>query len=298
MVRASEELRTTKLVVGRAAGSLMRLSTSSRGGVAKAYDRIAAEYEDHWSRHVVVPQRRLTALFELEAGQHVLDLACGTGVDTCAMGHEIAGGRMVAVDCSEAMLRALAERADADGLSVEALHASVEDYLELATPESFDAVSLRFALAYFDWKRALPKLARLVRRGGRLGVLTSVATSARAAQDAYAKLARRFALPHVRTNVPEHRAALEETLARHGLFTVHAFDHTIHLEFADGKELARWLLESGYAAHPLLSNAPRGVVAWFVERFVIEIERDHAARGGGALIPLPIELVGMVAERI
>src|SRR5579871_6423644 len=62
------------------------------------------------------------ALLELRPGQHVLDVGCGTGEDARAMAQLVApGGRVVAVDGSQAMIAAARQRTEGCSVPV-ALH--------------------------------------------------------------------------------------------------------------------------------------------------------------------------------
>src|SRR5204862_4150472 len=115
-----------------------------------------------------------TAELDLRRGDRVADLACGTGVYTLEMARLSDPGEVVAVDNSEGMLAAARERLENEGYPVSLVHARAEDFIARTPPSSFDVVSLRFALAYIDWREVLPMVGRLLRPGGRVGVLTSV----------------------------------------------------------------------------------------------------------------------------
>ena len=138
---------------------------------------MADGYDELWSRHVVQPNERLTRELALARGERLADLACGTGLYTVDMARRVAPGEVVAVDYSEGMLAAARERAEGEGLSLRLVHAKAEDFVAGAQGESFDVISCRFALAYVDWRDVLPRMGRLLRRGGRVGLLTSISNS-------------------------------------------------------------------------------------------------------------------------
>src|SRR2546428_10860052 len=75
-------------------------------------------------------------------------------------------GEVVGVDYSEGMLATARERAEAEGLSLTLVHARAEEFIATAPARSLDAVSLRFALAYLDWRGGLPPLRRTPRARG------------------------------------------------------------------------------------------------------------------------------------
>ena len=141
------------------------------------YDRVAEAYDDLWSPKVVRPNARLTEALLIKPGDRIADLACGTGVYTLEMAAVAAPGEVVAVDYSEGMLAEARTRAEAAGLKLSLVHARAEEFIAQSEPGTFDVVSLRFVLAYIDWQEVLPRTGRLLRKGGRVGVLTSVKSS-------------------------------------------------------------------------------------------------------------------------
>jgi len=126
---------------------------------------------------VAGPNARLTADLALSPGDRVADLACGTGVYTLEMARLTDPGEVVAVDYSEGMLAAARERLEDEGYPVSLVHARAEDFIAHTPPASFDVVSMRFVLAYIDWREVLPRTGRMLRPGGRVGVLTSMNSS-------------------------------------------------------------------------------------------------------------------------
>jgi demethylmenaquinone methyltransferase / 2-methoxy-6-polyprenyl-1,4-benzoquinol methylase len=135
--------------------------------VRTMFDRIAPVYDlmnrvmtagldGHW--------RRLTARSVVRPEDRVLDACCGTG--DLALADERAGGRVVGLDFSERML----ERARRKSASVEWVRG---DLLELPFEDaSFDAATVGFGVRNVaDLERSLRELRRVLRPGGRLGIL-------------------------------------------------------------------------------------------------------------------------------
>ena len=108
--------------------------------------------------------RRRTAEAVVGPGDRVLDACCGTG--DLALADERAGGTVTGLDFSERML----ERACRKSASVEWVQG---DALALPFPDgSFDAVTVGFGVRnVVDLERGLAELRRVLRSGGRLGVL-------------------------------------------------------------------------------------------------------------------------------
>ena len=108
--------------------------------------------------------RRLTAEAVVRAGDRVLDACCGTG--DLALAAARAGGRVTGLDFSERMLeRARRKSPELEWVQGDVLALPFED-------GSFDAATVGFGIRNVDdLERGLRELARVLRPGGRLGVL-------------------------------------------------------------------------------------------------------------------------------
>jgi ubiquinone/menaquinone biosynthesis C-methylase UbiE len=136
--------------------------------VAAAYDAVAAGYddlvrEDFWMRE------RLWAhyLGVFGEGARVLDVACGTGLDTLHLA--ALGRRMTGVDASPGMVAELRRKAAARGLA-KRLDVRVEDAacLDGWSAASFDGILSSFAgVNTVDLPRFAAAAARLLRPRGR-----------------------------------------------------------------------------------------------------------------------------------
>lgn len=108
--------------------------------------------------------RRLTAEAVVQPAESVLDACCGTG--DLAIAAERAGGRVTGLDFSERML----ERARDKSRTIEWVRG---DITAMPFPDgSFDAATIGFGIRNVpDLEDALRELARVLRPGGRLGIL-------------------------------------------------------------------------------------------------------------------------------
>ena len=135
--------------------------------VRRMFDRIAPVY-DAMNRTMTAGLdrrwRRLTAEATVRPGDEVLDACCGTG--DLAIAASRAGGKVTGLDFSPAML--VRARRKAPGLEW------IEGDL-LALPfaaASFDSATVGFGVRNVeDLGRAIEELRRVLRPGGRLGVL-------------------------------------------------------------------------------------------------------------------------------
>jgi demethylmenaquinone methyltransferase / 2-methoxy-6-polyprenyl-1,4-benzoquinol methylase len=136
-------------------------------GVRTMFDRIAPVY-DAMNRTMTAGLdqrwRRLTAEAVVRPGDRVLDACCGTG--DLAVAAARAGGTVSGLDFSEQMLM----RARRKAPELEWLRG---DLLGLPFPDdSFDAATVGFGVRNVDdLECALAELRRVLRPGGRLGIL-------------------------------------------------------------------------------------------------------------------------------
>ena len=135
--------------------------------VRRMFDRIAPVY-DVMNRTMTAGLdrrwRRATAEAVVRSGDEVLDVCCGTG--DLAIADARAGGRVTGLDFSEPMLeRARRKAPELDWVSGDVLALPFAD-------ASFDAVTVGFGVRNVeDLDRALAELRRVLRPGGRLGIL-------------------------------------------------------------------------------------------------------------------------------
>jgi demethylmenaquinone methyltransferase / 2-methoxy-6-polyprenyl-1,4-benzoquinol methylase len=136
-------------------------------GVRDMFDRIAPVYDAMNRAMTAGLDRRWrmeTARTVVSPGDRVLDACCGTGDLAIAAWH--VGGIVTGADFSERMLA----RAEAKSAEIEWVQGDV-----LALPfddDSFDAVTVGFGVRNLeDLERGLRELGRVLRRGGRVGIL-------------------------------------------------------------------------------------------------------------------------------
>jgi ubiquinone/menaquinone biosynthesis C-methylase UbiE len=285
-----------------------------------AYDKVADAYDDLFFGHVSGLTARLTRELALAPGERVADLACGTGAVTVDMAHEVAPGEVVGVDVSEGMLGAARQRARDEDVRIHLVHARAEDFVGRADPRSFDVVSMRFVLAYLDWQAVLPRLGRLLRPGGRVGLLTSLSTSV----PQFAELYHRFRkspgpawklFQHTNRNlgqtwriyrqlretfgeprfitVPESTAEVARYLAAGGLRPVQAFTEQVRLWFDSGAEAVGWMHDSGYVTHSSLQQVSPLALRFLQSLFAAGMETFREASG----VPLDLVVGGVIARR-
>ena len=261
--------------------------------VQKTYDTVASTYDALWTQHVAEPNARITRELRLKSGDRVADLACGTGLHTLEMAQLSAPSEVVGVDYSEGMLTGAKQRLADHGFPVTLVHAKAEDFVDSAAPEHFDAVSMRFMLAYLDWAAVLPRLGRMVAPGGRVGILTSLSNALPQLWKVWDKLTG-GALP-LSAPVPDSNAQIAELLAQGGLGNVEgSWEYQIRLWFDDGMQAMAWMKESGYGTHPALQFMTPEAVQQLMQVVAKGLEDEFRTEQG---VPLEFTASGLIVRK-
>jgi SAM-dependent methyltransferase len=126
------------------------------------------DHDERYDALLARPGQALLAAAAPIAGEHVLDLGCGTGSTTLRVGQLIGDGRALGVDISRAMIDKARSRAGAAGA------ANVEfDVADAQTADlgraTFDLAISRFGVMFFDdHTAAFTNIRGAMRPGGRL----------------------------------------------------------------------------------------------------------------------------------
>jgi ubiquinone/menaquinone biosynthesis C-methylase UbiE len=286
-----------------------------------AYDRVAEAYDDTFGSQAALFSARLNEALRLRPGQRVVDLACGTGGTVVDMARAVSPGEVIGVDYSEGMLAEARERVDAEGVDATFCHARAEEFIAQAPAESFDVVSMRFVLAYVDWQSVLPGIGRIMRRGGRFGLLTSLSGSI----PQFYELYRRFRkspepawklFQHTRRDlgatwriyrqlkdsfgepsfitVPDSPEQVQERLARGGLTPVESWTESSRMWFPSGREAVHWMDASGYVTHSGMQHLGPTALEFVQSLFAEGLESFREPRG----IPIDLVASGVIADRL
>lgn len=132
------------------------------------WDRAAAVYQQYWERQLAPAQQRLLALADIQQGERVLDVACGTGLVTFPAADATGpAGFVLATDISDEMVRSVTLEAERRGLPQ--VHAERHAAEETATPDHpFDVALCALGLMYVtDPPAVLEAMRAALRPGGR-----------------------------------------------------------------------------------------------------------------------------------
>jgi ubiquinone/menaquinone biosynthesis C-methylase UbiE len=145
------------------------------------FDQIASVY-DSWAggQHGRVAAR-LVELAAPKKGEHVLDVATGTGLVAHLVAAKVVPGSVIGIDLSDRMLSIARAK---QGKNTQFVGMAAERLV--FRPETFDVVTMGEALAYLsDPNDALEEANRVLRPGGRLAVSCQRRSLSTRAQDLF-----------------------------------------------------------------------------------------------------------------
>lgn len=133
------------------------------------WDQAVNDYEAGWKDSLSLVQQRLVKAANAQAGDHVLDLACGTGLVSIPLANAIGpAGKLVATDISDKMVEEIEDIAYATRISnIEAIRADGES-LDMFGDSSFNIVTCALGLMYFpEPMNTFRQSLRVLKPGGR-----------------------------------------------------------------------------------------------------------------------------------
>lgn len=132
------------------------------------WDYSSPHYEKGWQRQLWPAQERLLEMADIQPGEHVLDVSCGTGLVTFPIAESVGpDGAVTGIDLSEGMIELAADIAGEKGIDhVDFRHMDAE---ELDLPAgTFDVGINSLGMMYYpDPDKATKELYRVLKPGGR-----------------------------------------------------------------------------------------------------------------------------------
>ncbi len=134
------------------------------------WDKAAKLYEGYWQRQLEPAQNLLLEMLAPQPGEHVLEVACGTGLVTLRVAEAVGpDGAVVGTDISDGMLKAAREETNKRGMTHVAFERRDAEALG-PVEEQFDAAFCALGLMYVpEPVVALQEMLRALKPGGRAG---------------------------------------------------------------------------------------------------------------------------------
>ena len=274
----------------RTLGLLIRQPRRTGDLVRQSYDRIAAGYDEAWTNHMRDLSGDMLDRLAPPSGAVCLDLTCGTGYVTGELARRT-GGTVIGVDRSAGMLDVARGR---HGHTCAFVEADILEYLRSRPSAGFDIVTCAWGLGYSHPSKVIRQIARVLRPGGRVGIidnsLFSLAEVLWASMCAFAE--RPDALTHaMRVRFLPSAAMLELTMRRAGLAVQSSWQGRKSYLVPDGPTAIARLTATGAAAGFEFASDERYRERVF-ERFAEILERQRRTRDGIAITHRYLAAIG------
>ncbi len=266
--------------------------------INKDYDLLAPTYDKYFSAYVKTHSIEMARKLDVREGSISLDIACGTGTITSELSG-LAGqkGKVTAVDMSEAMLEQAKAKAGA-GSNVEFIRGDMKEVLRAMPEGKFDYITCGWAIAYSEPADLLKMIKRVLKPGGKLGIIENRSDTLFPVRDTGIKVAQRYP-GHIRYmmdlpfRLPADSVHLDKMFTMAGLKTISVWQGEVEFVFNNGKEVLDWALHTGASAGFDRIMDP-GIRKECDEAFIEIIERDHMKDGK---IKVCHKFVAGIAER-
>jgi ubiquinone/menaquinone biosynthesis C-methylase UbiE len=138
----------------------------------QGWDRAVGHYQTFWQAQLRPAHERVLAAADLHPGQHVIDIACGTGMVSLPAATAVGpDGHVLATDLSQKMVDDAARRAQLTGLGNVEVRRCDAEQLDATGP--FDVALCSLGLMYVPSPRAaMSEMRRVLRSGGAAVVST------------------------------------------------------------------------------------------------------------------------------
>lgn len=132
------------------------------------WDRAAMYYENFWQQQLKPAQDQLFEMANLQPGEKVIDIACGTGLISFPALEKVgANGFVLATDISDRMVDICTERAREKNISNIQFRRMDAEQLDVAS-EEYDVALCALGLMYVpDPVNAMKEMFRVLKPGGR-----------------------------------------------------------------------------------------------------------------------------------
>ena len=135
------------------------------------WDLASSDYDPLWQDQLAPARTGMLTLASLASGEHVLDLACGTGLVTLAAAESVgASGSVLGTDLSGEMIEVARQRAGEQQAANVTFQRMDAETLDLPDA-TFDVVLCSLGLMYVpDPQRAVREWLRVLKPGGRIAI--------------------------------------------------------------------------------------------------------------------------------
>ena len=221
----------------------------------KIWNEVAPRYHKRWASVNKGPfqsTRKLVELVNINKGDAVLDVACGTGVVTNEIQKKIGkSGYVIGVDTSSTAIK-IAKKWNGKKLNVDFVNIDAEKF---NFSKKFDVVTCQYALFFFpSAQKALKNMKNSLKKSGNIGISVHGSKDFVPFFSSIIDLVTKYIPDYVPPGSPDldrfgTKSALKKEVSRAGFSKITVKDYVYH--FSPGKFEDYWGNYLKYIAKPL-----------------------------------------------
>lgn len=252
------------------------------GDITEDYNQLAATYNEFFSDFMAPHARQLAQKIPLSSGpQNALDLACGTGTLTQALGERLgSASALTAVDLSEKMMEQ-AKKKVARPVTFQA--EDMMSFIRQAREASYDVVTCGWAIGYTRPQTLMKEICRVLKPGGVVGIIENQQNTLSEVRETCIKVMMRYP-QHIRRimdltfRLPGDKERLRRWFHKAGLKTLETWDGQAEFRFKSGMDVLNWVLHTGASAG--FDRVMDPGAKYLCDRAFLEIiEKDYMRNG-------------------
>jgi ubiquinone/menaquinone biosynthesis C-methylase UbiE len=263
------------------------------------FNTIAASYNAYHLNYLGKKALEMWEKLPVKTGQHIVDLACGTGFFTHRLAEKVGNqGKVYAVDLSPNMLQCNKDNAASQGFSnITFIESDALSFLSNLPDNSIDGVVCAWAISYMNHEKLIQEIERVVKPRGFLGLIDKKVGSLKDVSSIFTKVILDY--PHaliknIVTLVPIDKNYLVETFCSNKFQAQVAWEGQLTIPCKNGKEVAEYIINSGSAAG-ILDALDKQIHPQFIQSFITYADESFANDGE---LPVTHDFCGLVATKI
>ncbi|MBK5345673.1 methyltransferase domain-containing protein [Bacillus sp. TH22] len=220
---------------------------------SKDYDKASDDYDSFFSSTMGIHSLGLLNKMNIQPGQHVLELACGTGFITAEVANRLNGeGTISTVDQSAGMLDVARKKISKySGLKFTMHQGDMVEFLKQIPSSSIDTVVCGWAICYTNPAIFLKEVHRVLKSNGQVGIIETRCDSEEILMKAFERVLSNdptYLKRYISINLPPNSLTLQKWFNKGNLNTIDRWEGEQILPCKDAEDAMEWVFRSGAAA--------------------------------------------------
>lgn len=220
--------------------------------IGESYTQVSDHYEGYFLKEMhVYNNKLLQSVIKNSSNEvtNVLDLACGTGYNSCQLAKSYEDAHFYLVDISKGMLEKAQDK------KIKNAYYSQQDmlsFLRAQKSESFDRVVCCWAIKYQPPQKIIKEVHRILKKDGIFGVIVNTKKTLPEIRSIYPKLLinSSTAIQEIMRELPNPKdgATFLKWFKKESFEVIEAEEGKHVFEFSDSKEVVQWVTRTGALA--------------------------------------------------